>query len=123
MSKKKTQKDSVDINLEFSKVEKKWLPTLGGSTCGYEPQYRPDSGSQWMRLPTEQSTAGKGAPYPYCDGGIFVTIGLHGHAQAQAIAWGYKATCEAQGDLFTEIRVAEYEVVFDIKARKIEGEL
>ena len=117
VDKKKVKKDN--IALEFDKAEKKWIPTVGGTIFGYIPEYRKHD-SKWERIPTTMISGGFGVPYPYCNGGILQTILLYGNAQAQALAWLYKATCEANADMFTEVRVVEFEVVFDIKARRID---
>lgn len=117
MSKKKVQKDNIAV--EFDKVDKKWLPTMGGTMFGYIPEYRKHD-NKWERIPTTMIHGGLGIPYPYYNGGILQTILLYGHAQAHALAWLYKATCEANADMFTEVRVAEFEVMFEIKARRMD---
>jgi len=117
MSKKKIKQDN--IKPASGKIEQRWVPTIGGKTIGYIPEYKSSGDAEWLRIPTE-TRLNEGIPYPYCEGGIFRTVHLYGYAQAQALAWTYKAICEANGNPFIEIRVADYDVVFDIKARRID---
>lgn len=113
MSKKKVLKDDAVIGV----TDKKWLPTIGGNMFGYIPEYRKHD-NKWERIPTTAILGGTGVPYPRWNGGILQTILLYGHAQAKALAWLYKAACAANGDIFIEVRVAEFEVMYDIKTRR-----
>lgn len=115
MSKKKVHQDSVQP--EVDKV--KWLSTMGGTIIGHLPEYKTYGEDKWRVVPTETRDSNIGVPYPLIFGGVTQEAHLFGHAQAQALAWTYKAFCEANGDLFTETRVVDYEIVFDIKARRI----
>lgn len=112
MGKNKIKKDDI-------KAENKWSPTMCGRIIGHLPEYKTYGEDKWRAIPTE-TRDDKGVPYPYYFGGVKQEVHLFGHAQAQALAWIYKAFCEANGDLFTETRVVDYEIVFDIKARLID---
>jgi len=95
-----------------------WCPTQAGNFPAYKIEWRPNDKEEWQEIPTETTVDGKGAPYPRWLGGISRTIGLYGYAQAQAIAWLFAAKLEAEG-IDIEVRTQTYEVVYDIKARKV----
>lgn len=91
-----------------------WIPTQGGTFQGYEPQYK--EGDKWKRIYTiEQSY---GSPYPSAFGGVLKQIGLMSFAQAEAIRWQFTACMESQGKK-VETQIQGYEIVYEIKARKI----
>jgi len=97
-------------------VMPRWCPTQGGTFTAYDPEYL--DGDEWREVPTVRGT--NGFPAPRRNGGITSTIGLFGHAQAQALAWGYAALAAGEGEE-VKVRVQPYEVVYDIKARKKEA--
>lgn len=93
-----------------------YCPTQGGTFHAYEPEFR--NGDKWERIQTNRVWHG-GIPAPLFTGGIANTIGLQGYAQAMAIAWGFAAEADAAGREIT-VRVVKYEVIYDIKAKRIE---
>jgi len=96
--------------------KKKWCPTQAGSFAGYEPEFF--NGAEWVEIQTDRGN--NGLTFPRRTGGILNTIDLMGRAQAKAIAWAFAADAESQGEEI-EIRIQKYEVVYDIKARKIDA--
>lgn len=96
-----------------------WCPTQAGTFTGYEPEYFDRDANKWKRVPLTYSNSGQcGLPWPFLLGGILQTLYLFGHEQAQALAWGHAAACAATG-LAPDVRVTAYEIVYDVKARKI----
>ena len=100
-------------------LDEKWCPTRAGSYRAYNPEYLGGDGV-WRPVPTTETIGNGGAPYEnmLLSGGISITIGLFGKAQAMALAWQYAAQAAAAGH-DADVRVQEYEVVYDIKARKV----
>jgi hypothetical protein len=96
-----------------------WCPTMGGTYDAYDVEYFDDIENRWRTLPTQKRSDGVGAPHPLYMGGITSTIGLLGLAQANAIRWQAQALAEAIGEKIT-LRVVEYQIVYDIKSRKVE---
>lgn len=93
-----------------------WCPTRVGEFKGYQPEWL--DGDKWRPIPV-QSDSMCGAPFPSLLGGVLATIGLFGYSQAMAIAWHYSAIKEARGDV-TAVRVSACDVIYDIKANKME---
>lgn len=101
-----------------------WFPTASGTTTAYEAEYRrrywlegEERWIKWAHVPSRDVPLASGIPYPLCSGGVFQTIGLHGHEQAQALAWCYAASAAAAGER-VEVRVVTYELKYDIKAKR-----
>jgi len=94
--------------------EIKWCPTQGGTFTAYYPEYLCEG--EWKQVPTMRKS--DGIPVPMRNGGVITAIGLFGYDQAQALAWSYAAWNASEG-LDVEVRVQSYEVVYNIKARKI----
>jgi transposase InsO family protein len=92
---------------------------MGGTYDAYSVEHFDDVSGKWKDLPTEWRDDGVGAPMPKCMGGVTAFIGLLGEAQANAIMWQAQAFAESKGERF-KLRVVEYQVVYDIKARKVE---
>ncbi len=92
-----------------------WCPTRHGQYTAYEPMWLRDG--DWAHVPTERRPGG--VPQPLLSGGVNSELGLYGYAQAQALAWGWAAMAAAEGKTI-EVKVQAYEVVYDLKARKIE---
>ena len=97
--------------------EIKWCPTQGGTYTAYVPEYF--DGNEWKRIPIVKTIDSIGIPAPLMNGGISETVGLYGYEQAHALAWTHAAYLAAIGKK-VEVRVQAYEVVYEIKARKIE---
>lgn len=100
-------------------IKDEWCPTMGGTYDAYDVEYLDDIENRWRSLPVEKRTDGIGAPTPLYMGGVTSTVGLYGQAQANAIMWQAKAHAEAVGEKLM-VRVVEYQIVYDIKARKVE---
>lgn len=100
----------------------KYCPTQSGTFTAYEIEYKPKRKKahhkvrDWVSVPITKTLSG--VPYPKQFGGIISTICLLGYAQANALMWAWSASAEAAGEK-VDVRVVEYEVNFDIKARKI----
>jgi len=107
--------------------EIKWCPTKNGTFTGYEPEVRlvdiDGSASKWKRVPW--SNKGRtGVPYPAAFGGILREINMLGYHQAMALAHWFGAGLEQGGDSLKgvlEVRAVPYEIIFNIKARKLDG--
>lgn len=95
--------------------EIKWCPTQRGTYTAYYPEWK--NNKDWERIPTVRVK--DGIPEPAWCGGINSIIWLFGYAQAQALAWKWAAMMDSEGKEI-EVRVQAYEVVYDIKARKID---
>ena len=93
-----------------------WCPTKGGTFTAYEAEWE-SAPDKWSIIQSTTELSISGAPFPRYDGGICQSIGLMGHAQANAVAWSFAAQAEAQGKEI-KVRVQPYEIVYDIKARK-----
>lgn len=96
---------------EMKEDEKDWLPTQGGTTRGYEAQYK--EGDKWIKIPCNNSV-----PYPEAFGGILAQIELMSLTQAEAHRFLFVAVAEEQGKEI-KTRLQEYEIVYEIKARKL----
>lgn len=90
--------------------------TQHGTYRAYEPEWRFKDG-EWETVPTIQGNSPIGVPPSRFIGGITSTIGLHGYEEAMALAWWHSAVAANQGQTI-EVRVQEYEVKYDIKAKK-----
>ncbi len=92
-----------------------WCPTQKGTYTAYYPEWL--KGKDWERI--KITRASDGIPQPAWHGGINDAIYVCGYAQAKALAWEFAAMMESEGrDI--EVRAQAYEVVYDIKARKID---
>lgn len=104
------------------KAIEKYCPTQSGTFTAYKPEFRTErekahhTARDWMAVPIEKDKGG--VPSPKQFGGIMSTIGLLGYSQAKALMWGFSALAEADG-VKIEVRIVEYEVKFDIKAKVI----
>ena len=107
-------KDSIE-----EKKEREWTPIIAGNCTGYAPEFFDKDSGKWRQVPTHKVPTGKGIPHPDFMGGVLMGIHLFGHSQAQALAWSFAAVHESFGKDI-QVRVQDYDVVFDIKARKIE---
>jgi hypothetical protein len=97
-----------------------WCPTQAGTFPAYKPEWFNEESGKWQAIEVRRSE--RGIPYPLYCGGIAMTIGLCGHAQAQAVAWSFAAQAMAEGKEI-QVRVQPYEVAYDIKARKKDLEI
>jgi len=107
----------------MSDKENPWVPSHSGKVRGYQAEYRTmEKGSlnwlSWKPVPIEKSEIG--IPYPGLHGNHLESLGLMGFEQAKAHAW-WTLACSKSGRRFSacEVRVQEYEVEYDLKARKI----
>lgn len=96
-----------------TETEEEWCPTRAGTTHGYIAQFQ--RGGEWKRI--ETSRTDNGVPYPILNGGIFETIDMFGKAQANSLAYTFKALAESRGE-YLEVRIQKYLVVYDIKAKE-----
>ena len=104
--------------MKDKQAAEEWCPTMSGTYTAYEPEWL--DGDKWREVPVTREPYGQqhyGVPQPLCCGGVNATVGLYGHEQAQALAWGFAAQAVALGKEI-KVRVQPYEVVYDIKARK-----
>ena len=97
--------------------KEKWCPTQRGNMIAYEPQWLNDG--KWKLVPTKAST--EGIPSPMFGFGAAKMVGLYGYAEAMALAWSYAASADACGENI-KVRVVEYELEYDIKAKRIINE-
>lgn len=99
-------------------------PTLAGKCIGYMAEFleREKTGARWRAVPYRMTSGGTPAsiPGPAVFGDILSSIGLCGYAQAQALAWQHAAFMAAGGSVI-DIRIAEFEVTFDLRARRKEA--
>ena len=98
--------------------EMKYCPTQSGVFTAYKPEFRTEEVDAWMQIPTSKHP--KGVPAPKQFRGILSTIHLFGHAQASALMWWWAAVAEEAGRNI-DVRIVEYEVSYDIKAKVIEN--
>jgi hypothetical protein len=96
-----------------------WCPTQAGTIQAYEPLFKFKGEKKWRTVPTEifPGNIPNGVPTPLRKE-VAVVVGLMGFAQANALAWRYAAFAEAEGKII-QVKVQRYEVVYDIKARKV----
>lgn len=130
-------------------AETKYFPTQAGTFLGYEPQWRHKQpygslnkqlapkvkgGDIWTKVPftifrgqfhielPDGTVVSVGVPFPRASAGILETIFMCGWEQANALAWDYAAHAAAIGAAI-EVRVVDYEIKYDIKARQLEPEM
>lgn len=96
--------------------ELEYCPTRGGKYAAYEAEFFDDDGN-WRAI--RVTTASGGVPGPRADGAINCAIGLQGFEQAWAIAWLYAADRASEG-IDVQVRLAQFEVQYDIKAKRLE---
>jgi hypothetical protein len=98
-----------------------WTPTRAGSYTAFEPQFWDKNQNKWRPIPVKRPHRWEpaGVPQPLLCGGVNVELGLHGYDQAMALAHWFAADAAAEG-LHIEVRVQEYDVRYDLKARKVE---
>ena len=105
-----------------------WKPTKSGSFTGYEPEIRlvdtDGSASKWKRVPW--TNKGRiGVPYPAAFGGVLKEIYRLGYHQAMALAHWHAAELDRDESSFggtLEVRARPYDIIFNIKARKLGDE-
>lgn len=102
----------------------KYCPTQHGKFTGYLPEYgieRKWPGGRkmikWKRV--EFTRDPDGIPSPLAFGGILRTINLLGYWQAASIGTTFAAFRESRKNERVKIRVVPYEIVYDIKAKRI----
>jgi len=102
----------------IKKEDNEWRPTIAGSLSGFMPQYREKKDKEWHNVPLGLDH--NGVPPPFLMGGVLETMGFYGHAQAQALAWWYCAFRESKESKgpHVKVRLKEYEIAFDLKARE-----
>ena len=100
-------------------TDDEYCPTRGGRIAGYMPQIRHALG-EWVNMPISVGALG-GVPYPRDTGGVLETIGLCGYAQAHALMWMYAASHAGDGTKI-EVRVQEYRIHYDIKAKAVQDD-
>lgn len=98
-----------------------YCPTRNGKYFAYTPEYL-DEQNVWKPIPIARGNIG--IPFPLDCGGLTMELGLCGKEQAYALAHHFAAQAAAIGT--TEaVRIQRYEVLYDLKARKLaesEGE-
>lgn len=95
-----------------------WCPTRNGNYTGHKPEYLGEDGN-WHAIPTKDAGQ-NGVPQPLACGNINAELGLFGYEQAWALAWQFAAQIAAQHFAVPKIRVAQFEVVYDIKAKRLD---
>jgi hypothetical protein len=99
-----------------------YCPTQQGTFMGYKAEFRMSRhgvSSDWKPVMTKDVLPPKGIPYPKLGGGILSTINLNGYHQALALGYCFAASCEADGHEGIEIRIVDYEINYDIKAKRL----
>lgn len=98
-----------------NKSEIVWIPTSGGTSIAYFPEYFDDG--VWKKVPftTDEPS---GVPSPKGIGSLFGHVGLMGYEQAMAMAWWFAAAHKAENYQTVEVRVQKYRFTYDIKASK-----
>ena len=120
MMKKPTPKKPPSTpSARIAMSDKSWFPIRSGTYRAYEPRWL--DGGEWRRIQTDASAPGSGSgiPAPLLHGGINYEIGLFGYDQAMALAHWFAASAASRGECVT-VRVQEFDVVFEIKARERE---
>ena len=96
--------------------ETEYCPTRAGKYTAYVAEFFDDDGI-WR--PVRVAKAVNGVPGPLADAALNYAIGLQGFEQAWAIAWLHAAARAAEG-IDVQVRLAQYEVQYDIKAKRLE---
>ena len=99
-------------------LKPEYCPTQSGTFSAYRPEYKNKKAQKWESIPIKHT--GRGLPYPRQFGGVMSTIFLFGYAQAKAFMWSWSALAEGVGRNI-DVRIVEYEVSYDIKAKVIEN--
>ncbi len=102
----------------------KYCPTQHGTFTGYLPEYRFERQAahggkvtKWQRIEFQRDP--DGIPSPQQFGGILKTIGLLGYWQAAAIGSMYAAFWESRRSERIKIRIMPYEIVYNIRAKRM----
>ena len=99
--------------------DSEWCPSMSGNCSGWAPEYYDYDRNEWRPIPVSQSKQW-GVPHPSFNGGVLLALGMYGEHQALALAHMYAAGQEADWRTgWPTVRVQKYEVVFDLKARKV----
>jgi len=101
-----------------------WTPTRSGSYTAFDPQYWDRDKGKWLPVPTKRPHRWEppGVPQPLLCGGVNSELGLYGYDQAMALAHWFAAMAAAEG-INIDVRVQEYDVQYDLKARKVDPEI
>lgn len=94
-----------------------YCPTRGGTYTAYEPEFLNEDG-KWCAIQVQESPYG--IPGSKTSAGINSVLGLFSYEQAWALAWQYAAVQAATSVMHVLIRVAQYEVRYDLKAKRLE---
>jgi len=98
-----------------------WTPARSGSYTAFEPQFWDKDKRKWrpVSLKRPHRWEPSGVPQPLLCGGINMELGLCGYDQAMALAHWFAAEAAAEG-VNIDVRVQEYDVQYDLKARRCE---
>ena len=102
--------------MDEPKYENEFIPTQAGTFVAYQPEFKTKETDIWIPVPIRKHPL-QVIPLPKQFGGIMSTICLYGYAQANALMWWWAAVAEAEGKEI-EVRLTEYEVNYDIKAKR-----
>ena len=94
---------------------------LHGTFTAYQPMYFDDDRQKWRHISTRHSptTQAAGVKFPLCFGGLMQEIFLYGEAQANALAWGYAAECDALNGVAPDVKITPFKVKFDLVVEAI----
>jgi hypothetical protein len=108
---------SEETRTKDEKAEPEFCPTRVGKYTAYQPEYRDEYG-KWRSIQTHMSA--HGVPQPISCGGLNSELGLFGYEQAWALAWSFSAIYAARSFGPMEIRVAQFDVTYELQARRLE---
>lgn len=95
-----------------------WCPSMGGTYPAYKPIWNDDGIWKDIEFTTDDGVLGIPPP-KYSLNGISQLLNVLGYEQAMAISWQFSAINASQG-IIVEVDVQEYQVIYDIKAKKID---
>jgi len=105
-----------EVMSEEESDTEEYCPTQNGNIVGYRPEFLMESEGDWREVGTHVSKCGIPGDRYYS--GILNTIGLFSYEQAMAVAWTFSAEAAAHGES-CEVRVKEFIVTYDIKAKEV----
>ena len=92
-----------------------------GTFTAYQPMYFTAAKQKWIHISVRHSptTHAGGVKFPLCFGGIMQEVYLYGEAQANALAWGYAAECDALNGFAPDVKIVPFKVKFDLVVEAI----
>ena len=94
---------------------------LHGTFTAYQPMYFDDDKQKWIHISVRYSptTDAGGVKFPLFFGGIMQEVSLYGKAQANALAWGHAAECNALNGFAPDVKIVPFKVKFDLVVEAI----